>query len=57
MKLTLREIIAERRYLRDERIGMITGGKRELTPEEDFHLERWLDDEMKRIVKKNLETN
>ena len=53
MALTTKELAAERRYLKDERAGMITDGTRELTPDEDYYLEIWLDGEMKRIEKKN----
>lgn len=49
--MTALELLTERRYLRDERAGMITEGKRELTPAEDYKLEKWLDEEMKRITK------
>lgn len=50
--MTRAELAAERRYLREERAGMITQGERELTPDEDYHLEKWLDEEMKRFENK-----
>ena len=51
--MTARELSAERRYLKDERAGMITEGTRELTPDEDYYIEIWLDGEMKRIERMN----
>lgn len=51
--MTPKDLAAERRYVRDERAGMITQGTRELTPDEDYHLEICLDQEMKRIERMN----
>ncbi len=51
--MTPKDLAAERRYLRDERAGMITDGQRELTPDEDYCLEIWLDEEMERIEETN----
>lgn len=50
--MTPRELAAERRYLKDERAGMITQGTRDLTPDEDYWIEVWLDKEMERIKHK-----
>lgn len=51
--MTYRDEQTERRYLYDERAGMLTDGLRDVTPDEDYMIQLEVEQTIKRIKEQN----